>query len=159
VDFRDIARRLSGISTPIGGISWQPPSETEKQIARRLITYLEDRRVLYDPHEVEVLEHCVASVLQIRAYLTRTLGSLGEDSHLAKTIRAMRAACRRFLQRNAGMARDPHGAWGVTRWIFDQSLGEMRGTFGICIAELAVQHNLNIEEPLAQILPPDQDAG
>jgi len=41
-----IASRLTGISTPTGGISWIPPVN-EKGNARRLLVFLEDRRALF----------------------------------------------------------------------------------------------------------------
>lgn len=51
--FSEIAHRLTGISTPFGGASWQP-AETEVATARRMIAFLEDRRVLYEPGQMEV---------------------------------------------------------------------------------------------------------
>ncbi len=44
--FSEIANRLTGIATPFGGASWQP-AEMEIISARRVIAFLEDRRVLY----------------------------------------------------------------------------------------------------------------
>ncbi|MDD5322924.1 MAG: hypothetical protein PHD43_20380, partial [Methylococcales bacterium] len=90
--FREIANRLTGFSIPIFGVSWNPP-ETDHSIARRLIAYLEDRRVLYVPSEVEVPSHCVQSVLEIRRVLTKELGVLGAGSDLTQSISAMRVAC------------------------------------------------------------------
>ena len=58
--FADVASRVSGISTPIFGVSWTPPV-SDVAVARRIVTFLEDRRVLYSPYEVEVPEHVVAS--------------------------------------------------------------------------------------------------
>ena len=54
--FSEIANRLTGISTPFGGASWQP-AEMEIAAARRVIAFLEDRRVLYEPSEMEVPSH------------------------------------------------------------------------------------------------------
>jgi len=48
--FSEIANRLTGISTPLGGVSWQS-SDLEVSAARRVIAFLEDRRVLYAPEE------------------------------------------------------------------------------------------------------------
>jgi hypothetical protein len=70
--FSEIASRLTGISTPIGGVSWTPPTP-DIEVARRVLTFLEDRRVLYDPMEAEVAAHCIESVLQIRRFLTEVL--------------------------------------------------------------------------------------
>lgn len=48
--FREIRERLTGISCPIFGVSWNP-SETERTKAIKIIRFLEDRRVLYNPYE------------------------------------------------------------------------------------------------------------
>jgi hypothetical protein len=43
---KQIAKRLTGISTPIGGISWTPPVD-ERDVAKKLLVFLEDRRALF----------------------------------------------------------------------------------------------------------------
>jgi hypothetical protein len=162
MDFKEIASRLTGISTPVGGISWQPPDETQTQRAHRLIAYLEDRRVLYAPYQFEVPQECVDSVLEIRKRLTADIEHLDTNSELAKTLRAMRAACRQFLDRTSrlfGGGPDARTPWPLPydkSKKLDQALGELRAIFGICIANIAVQHHLDVEEPLAGIIPASQ---
>lgn len=92
----EILARLTGISTPVFGVSWEP-TELERAAARRVIAFLEDRRVLYHPEQMEVPSHCVNSVLDIRRFLTEELGNLSSDDALAQNLSAMRAACRKFL--------------------------------------------------------------
>ena len=111
--FKDIIKRLTGISTPIFGVSWNPEN-TERDIARQVISYLEDRRVLYNPTEMECPDHCVQSVLQIREFLTSKIGELPEDTEISKSLRAMRAACRKFLNEIG----DPQG--DVVRFGFNR---------------------------------------
>src|SRR6266550_1403444 len=94
--FKEIANRLTGISCPVFGVSWNPV-EAEVTKARRIISFLEDRRVLYNPYEMEMPSHCVESVLEIRRFLTSEIGDLTFESHLAENLRGMRAACRKFL--------------------------------------------------------------
>ena len=94
--FQEIANRLTGISVPVFGVSWNPP-EPQVTVARRVITFLEDRRVLYVPSEMETPDYCVKSILEIRQYLTKELASLESSTELAASLRAMRAACRKFL--------------------------------------------------------------
>jgi hypothetical protein len=77
--FSEIANRLTGISTPLGGVSWQS-SDLEVSAARRVIAFLEDRRVLYAPEEMEVAFHCVQSVLEIRHFLSGELRKLEAKS-------------------------------------------------------------------------------
>ena len=93
--FREITSRLTGISSPIFGVSWNPPP-AEVTIARRVIAFLEDRRVLFADESVEVPSHCVASVIDLRRYLTSEIQQLA-DGELSSSLRAMRAACRKFM--------------------------------------------------------------
>lgn len=154
--FSEIANRLTGISTPLVGVSWQP-SELETSAARRVIAFLEDRRVLYAPDEMEVPEHCVHSVLDIRRFLTAELGKLDSASEFAASLRAMRAACRKFLERVGANGREAtlyahhRGHWAS--WTFYSALGELRGGFGVHLARIAAQFQLDIEDRLASILP------
>ena len=154
--FSEIANRLMGISTPLVGVSWQP-SDLEVSAARRVIAFLEDRRVLYAPDELEVPDHCVRSVLEIRHFLSAELGKLETGSELAGSLRAMRAACRKFLERVGTDGRETvlyanhHGHWAS--WTFYSALGEMRGTFGVHLAKIAAEFKLDVEDRLAEILP------
>lgn len=154
--FSEIASRLTGISTPIGGISWQP-SEPEIASARRVVAYLEDRRVLYSPSEMEIPSHCVESVIQIRALLTNEIGKLDSKSELTASLRAMRASCRKFLD-SVGWE-DSEITWHARNpghyasWTFYGALGEMRGIFGVHLARIATKFRLDIEDDLASILP------
>jgi hypothetical protein len=152
--FKEILNRLTGISTPIFGVSWNP-LDLEVTVARRVIVYLQDRRVLYNPYDLEVPEHCIESVLEIRRFLTSELDSIRGDSELSKNLQAMQAACRKFLNRQTGHEfrilryRDNN----VTMWSFLTALGELRGVFGIHLAQIAAKYGLDIAEPLASILP------
>lgn len=159
----EIASRLTGISTPLGGISWTPPTP-DVEVARAVLIFLEDRRVLYDPTDVEVADHCINSVLQIREYLTRVLADQGIATYLSDHLRAMRAACRKFLKRFGDPDSDklrnfyiPHSLGhhnGLQDWRLNQALGELRGIFGIHIAQIAVKYGLEVEDQLAAVLPP-----
>jgi hypothetical protein len=51
---KQILSHLTGLSCPIFGISWNP-TEPEISITKRVITFLEDRRVLYNPYDMECL--------------------------------------------------------------------------------------------------------
>lgn len=98
-------------------------------------------------------------VMEIRHHLTGELGQLDNDAELVKSLRAMRAACRKFLNtvQDGERGRDiiryghHHGHWAS--WEFNGALGEMRGVFGIHIAMLATQFGLDVEDELAGILP------
>ena len=158
--FSEIASRVTGLSVPIFGVQWNPP-EAECVAARRVLVFLEDRRVLYVPSEMELPHHCAESVLRIREFLTAELGKLGGAQELAQSIRAMRAACRKFL---ATVEADDRCAihFGASQghfasWVFNGAVGELRGVFGVHIARLAASHGLDVEDDLASILPAPTD--
>jgi len=158
--FREIISRLTGLSVPVFGVQWNPP-EAECVAARRVLAFLEDRRVLYVPSEMEVPHHCVESVLRIRAFLTGELGKLDREQKLAQILRAMRAACRKFL---STVQADDHRIiqFGAEQghfasWIFNGAVGELRGVFGVHIASLAASYGLDVEDELASILSEGSD--
>jgi len=156
----EIVSRITGFSVPVFGIQWNP-SEAERVLARRVLTFLEDRRVLYSPSQMEVPSHCVESVLRIREFLTAELGKLDAASDIAASLRAMRAASRKFLTAVDVDNRAPI-IYGAERghyasWIFNGAVGELRGVFGVHIALLATKHGLDVEDELAAIIPAAED--
>lgn len=154
--FLEVVNRLTGISTPVFGLQWTP-SEMEISKARRILVFLEDRRVLYNPGKLEVPEQCVDSVVKIREFLTTELGTITTESEVGESLRAMRASCRKFLDTVGGRDSDivinsrSHGHW--TSWRFYPALGELRGVFGVHVALLAVKFGLDLEENLQSIIP------
>lgn len=154
--FREIVNRVSGFSCPIFGVQWNPV-EVEITKARRIVAFLEDRRVLYVPSEMEVPRHCVESVLEIRRFLTNEIGAIDSNSELANNLRGMRAACRKFLttvQQDGSRIVVHGGQLGHhASWIFNGALGELRGVFGIHIARIAASYGLDVEDELSTILP------
>lgn len=160
--FKEIASRITGFSVPVFGVSWNPP-EPEVAVARRVLALLEDRRVLFNPYHLEVADQCVDSVLQIREKLTDEIGRLAQDSKIAEHVRAIRAACRKFLDRmdpsdHSRRILRPH--WpGPFESEFFTDLGELRAAIGLHIAAIAVMYGVDVEGELARTLPArDEDA-
>jgi hypothetical protein len=159
--FKDIIKRITGISTPIFGVSWNP-EKTERDIARQVITFLEDRRVLYNPCEMECPNHCVQSVLQIREFLTSKIAETPEKTELSNSLRAMRAACRKFLNTTGDPRGDiirygfHDGHWAS--WKFISALGELRGVFGVHVSKIAVAYGFDVENDLAAIIPEEDSS-
>ncbi len=150
---RELATRLTGISTPIGGISWKPPVD-ERDKARRLLVYLAGQRALHYPYNKEIGTFVVQSVLDTRERITRDLKALSMDSLLRETLRAMQAICRKFLDEN----QSPSAGYG---WPYEaqllSTLGELRALFGIHIARIACAYDLEVDARLEGILPPEPE--
>ena len=155
MDYKGIISRLTGFATPIFGISWNPP-KAEITIARQVITFFEDRRVFYNPYHMEMEYHCVESILETRKHLTEVIGDLKEKSKLALHLRAIRAACRHFVDAmgDPGQPRTTHRFHGPFEIEFFEALGELRATVGLHIGAIAVMYGLSVEERLSEILPP-----
>ncbi|MFI0199872.1 MULTISPECIES: DUF6650 family protein [Streptomyces] len=151
----EIMRRIKGFSTPLGGVDWDLPLP-QRTVAEKVVVYLEDRRVLTMSrvviNSVEEPGHCVASVLQIRETLTQILMEPDTGDELAENLKAMRAACRRFLN-NVGLNHAGHVRGRTQSAIFGAALGELRAVFGIQLAIIAARHKLELSEDLTAILP------
>lgn len=152
--FKEIASRLTGFSVPVFGVSWNPP-EPEVAVARRVLVFLEDRRVLFNPYHLEVADQCVRSVLEIRSFLTAEIGRLAGDSKLGEHLRGIRAACRKFLDdMPSGPGRMLRSHWvGPFESEFFTQLGELRASIGLRIAAIALMYGFDIEGELASTLP------
>ena len=154
--FKQVLSRLTGVSCSVFGAQWNPP-EAEISIAKRVITFLEDRRVLYNDYDWECPDHCVRSIIEIRHFLTDELGKLTYDNCISPHLQAMRAACRKFLDAIQANGRGhiirPFDG-GMANWQFCSALGEFRANMGFRIAVLAVMYGLSINGDLEKILPP-----
>jgi hypothetical protein len=154
ITFKKIAKSLTGISTPVFGVSWTPP-ESDREVVRRLVLFFEDRRALYNPFDLETPHWVIESVLEIRKRLTETIVSVDRASDIAPHLRAMRAACRKFMDEAEKKKRGRHPRYGFED-IF-AALGEMRAILGIHIGQLCVKYRIDIEGELSSILPIEDD--
>jgi hypothetical protein len=147
------ARNVTGFSTPVFGLNWNPPKDKRK-IAAGLITFLEDKRVLYVPHDMEYEAWAAESVLQIREELTRTLQQCPPKDELTGPIKTMQAGCRKFLD----LMGPPMGRG---RFFDDQNMwvaiGQLRGVFGDQLAQQSVAYGIEVEGELASIIPVEDD--
>lgn len=148
---KTLLSRLTGISLPVvGGVSWTPPIDEQRK-ASKFLTYLEDRRVLFHPYDMEIGDYVVQSVLDIRERLTADLEDINKSSVLGETLMAMRAACRKFLDE----VQQPPNRRYYLEPNFINCMGELRALFGIHIARLAYVYDLEVGGELALILPPE----
>jgi len=162
----ETSRRLTGLTLPTvlgtggGGATWEhDDSDTER--ARQALQRFEDRRVLYNPFEVELPAQCVQSVAEIREYLRHAIEQCS-SAELRDPLRAIQAACRQFLTESQaagewhGYIVDIHDG-GTPSWLFNQALGAFRARVGMSIAVIVANFDLDIDEHLVKILPPAVD--
>ena len=153
---REYLSRLGGVSFLGVGVSFKIP-EPERAAVRDLLTFLEDRRALYVGSIWEQPEHVVRSVLKMREELTSTLKKVDEKSPALACCRAMRAACRAFLDTMGKDIPQTRQAFaeGWQGESFLIALGQLRSAFGTQIAVLSHVYGVELEPHLASILPPE----
>lgn len=151
IPFREVSQHITGISTPVFGISWNPP-EDRRNVVRRLVAFLEDRRALYADLHNEYGPWVEQSVLEMRTELTNTLKSCPDDEQLTGPIRAMRAACRKFLD-HMGPPDSRTRSFYPREAVIWHALGELRGVFGLHLARLCAAFGIDVEPELAAIFP------
>jgi hypothetical protein len=152
--------KITGFTIGPIGVEWEA-KPSEKQNAQRVISFLEDRRVLYNAYELEVAGYCVQSVIEIRHFLTQVLTEVKNELGFAQHLRAMRFACRKFLDTigDSADARDlDMFRGGLGAWKFALALGDLRTTIGLHLAIIANKFKLGIEGDLASIVPMFDDS-
>ena len=149
------ARRITGISSPLGGLQWADPGPSDQEIVRGFLVFLEDRRVLYNPYQLEIASQVEHSIHEIREECTKTLRTLSPQVFAATPIRSIRAACRRFHDDQNEEFRffDRHWEPSQGRPGFFAALGAFRATVGQQVAMLAAHYDLDVEGDLASVIP------
>jgi hypothetical protein len=162
IKYREIISRIkkykiTGISTAVFGISWEI-KDSDRKIVSKLISYFEDRRVLYLQYEPHMKKaNCIESVLNIREYLTNEITQITPDSELIPILKYLRASCRKFLLRIEPFQNEldnlPEDVPSNAKFVFSTALGELRASFGDTIAMLCTKYKINVSNDLGLILP------
>jgi len=140
----DLERLMAGQPLPGG-----------QDVARRVIIFLEDRRLLFGRRHCEDERDCVRSAIEIRKFLTDELTRAKPGRSLSDSVRAMRVATRAFLNAAGPDARNFRYHGGAQTDEFSLALGEPRSLVGLHVALISGQYGIEVEPGLAQILPPE----
>jgi len=151
------ARRITGISTPIGGVQWADPGPSQRRLARGFIVGLEDRRALFSTEctKYRLQYNVYDSINRVRSACTVALRLFDEDDFAIGPIRAIRVACRAFQDRSQAGFPSFHlpgdtYAYGPG---FPVALAVLRGQIGEQVALLVAHYDLEVEGDLASVLP------
>ena len=87
---------LNGFSTSLGGISWNKTTSS-KEMFTHLLFFLESKRILVNPIELEFKDWCIESVLEIKQQLVGITQELKLKDFDADIIRNMIDACNDYL--------------------------------------------------------------
>lgn len=154
--------RVSGGSISLlgFGIKWDL-TESDKKVARAVLAFMEDRRLLFGNRHDEDEGHSVASALDCRTFLTAQIPMTTPGKPLEATLKAMRASFRQFVELGGPSGskfwQQGHGRTGYGIDPYSLALGDLRSQIGEQIARIAWRYDLEIDEELARILPPNDD--
>ena len=146
--------RITGVSTPWLGVSWEY-RESDADVVRRVFSFLEDRRVLYEPLNAQIFFYVSQSAAEIRQMLTRELGTGSVGEQLSESLQAIRMALRRFMDDLEKIEQRERSESLDALEIHDQqvlALGEMRGRVNSILALLAEKYKIEVAEELAAAL-------
>ena len=172
VSFDDLKQTISGFSTPLFGVSYNP-SEGEREIAKELISFLEKQKALYDPFIKNILTYGEVPVYMVKYLLPASdqlsvfINKANDMEFLNTSITSMLVAFRKFFTtcQSIGVGFNFSLGKGIldqknstcdraaSCYTFFVAIGELRGVFGEHIAKLLLAYGLDIDEKLAELLP------
>jgi hypothetical protein len=163
-----VAKKITGgslsLSAGVVGLTmnFEREGTDDADSARRVLRFLENRRILWADHLEEEEAHCVASANDIRNELTRELQQSTLSTGMTQSLKAIRAASREFVDEAGPDGRNFRHAHGCEANPFALALGRLKALVGVQLALLVREFDLDVEPQLVSVLPPapnEQDAG
>lgn len=123
--------RITGIDTPIGGISWEY-TDSEKKGVQQLFDYLETKRLLINPIEMEKKDWCILSAIEIKHKINEINIKFDFKNDTKLITKAMIDACNTFLDdlqnvKNSGIIYKSNGDWEDI--VFSKAMKKFRKQF------------------------------
>lgn len=139
------------------GVQWESKDD-DREIARRVINLLEDRRMLWKDFRYEIEEHCVSSANQVRRDLGDLINNPAIGTSLTPQLKALQQLFRSFVDEVGPHEEDQrwHRYSGGGTDPLSMALGRLRALVGLEVGRLSSQYGLDISDDLATIVP-DED--
>lgn len=129
-------------------------NDGDREVVRRVLNALEDRRVLFAQYGAEVSEHCVLSAIQVRQILTDAMNTRGISNGLELALKDLRAVFTAFVD---AMHSDDAKHHGLNLFDLTAALATLRSLVGERLAALCADYNIEIVGRLGQIVPDSSD--
>ena len=141
--------RLTGFSTPVVGVQWEH-RDGDREVVRRVLNALEDRRILFAEYGAESPDHCIASAIQVRGILTDAVNTRGISDSVELALKDIRAVFTAFVDAvQSGEAR----RHGMNHFEFTAALATLRSLVGERLAPLCAEYEIEIVGKLRLIVP------
>ena len=139
---------LNGFSTSIGGISWNKTTSS-KEMFTHLLFFLESKRILVNPIELEFKDWCIESVLEIKQQLVNITQELKLKDFDADIIRNLIDTCNNYLDtvkpmNLTGIIYKKEGRWEDLS--FDRAMKTFRNSFKQEIVKIEKKYRLKFHK-------------
>lgn len=139
---------LNGFSTSLGGISWNKTTSS-KEMFSHLLFFLESKRILVNPIELEFKDWCIESVLEIKQQLVNITQEVKLKDFDADRIRNLIDACNTYLDTVTpmnlpGIIYKKDGRWEDLN--FDRAMKDFRNSFKLEIAKIEKKYRLKFHK-------------
>lgn len=94
--------RVTGFDTPIGGLSWEYTANAKNGI-QDLFYFLESKRILTNPMEMEIKSWCEEAAIEIKGKIVEIMSGYNFDGNSIHHLRLMIDACNAFLDKLANV--------------------------------------------------------
>lgn len=145
--------RITGASGPFVGTQWERKDD-DREIARRVLNLLADRRMLWKDFSMEIEEHCVKSAGHVRRELGKHLDNPEIGPEMIRRVQLLQRLFRDFMDEVGPYGDDWDRHWrSMGTDPLSMALGRLRGLVGVQVGEIAAEYGLDVSEELASIVP------
>ena len=145
--------KFTGIDTPFGGVSWEY-TENESNGIKELFYFLEAKRVLVNPADMEKVSWCGQSSIEIRNKLTELLSKYSFSNDSVNDFRDMVNACNAFLDNmekvdeQGILYKNGNGDWESIN--FSKAMKQFRKVFREKIALLSERYRVEFSKVIPE---------
>lgn len=143
---------ISGVSTPVGGLSWDK-SAAGKEMFTRLFLDLESKRILVNPKDMEKKEWCIDSVLEMKANIVSITEGIALKAFDLHVLRSMIDACNRYLDEVSPLSLPVIIFKDGDNWedlCFDNAMKQLRDTFREEIRKVEQKYKLQFTKDIPE---------
>lgn len=139
---------INGVSFPFGGISWNKSISTKEMFAH-LLLFLESKRILINPIEMEKKEWCIESVLEIKQKLISITEGTEIKDREKEIILNLIEACNEYLNKVVPMELPSIIFKNGDKWEdlnFDRAMKKFRNAFKQEIQKIEKDYKLSFSK-------------
>ena len=144
---------INGISVPFGRISWSK-NNSPKEAFSYLFLFLESKRILVNPIDMEFKEWCIESVLEIKETLVAITKDIKFKNNEIQIIRELIDACNTYLDTVSPMNLNGIIYKDGDRWedlSFDKAMKNFRASFKAQIDIIEQKYKLKFNKEISDL--------